>query len=124
VNECVNNLRHIDSVIQQWALEQKVPDTNSCSLTNEQILSYFQRKTLPICPEGGTYTAGRTLTNWPECSIHGNPDTASSISGRRVREEKQKGNRGTVSVLIAGAVCLVAALVFRRQRVRSNSLIH
>ncbi len=116
MNTCVNNLRQIDSAIQVWALENGVSDTNSCSLTNSKILAHLSGKALPPCPEGGTYTAGQTITNWPECSIHGNPDTAWSIRERRIQEEKRQTIQIAVSLLIAGAVCIGTCLLFRRKR--------
>src|SRR6476660_420700 len=50
MNSCVNNLHQIDAAIILWALENGVPDTNSCSLTNSQIWAQIRGKELPRCP--------------------------------------------------------------------------
>jgi len=67
-NACVNNLREIDSAVQQFALEYKL-STNDV-VTAEQIVPYLRSGQLPRCPSGGTYTFG-PVTNAPSCSIPG-----------------------------------------------------
>src|SRR6266446_8196768 len=47
---CINNLRQIDSAIQQWALEAKQPPR---ALVNEADVTPYL-KNMAICPAGGT----------------------------------------------------------------------
>jgi RNA polymerase sigma factor (sigma-70 family) len=67
-NACVNNLREIDSAVQQFALEYKL-STNGV-VTAGQIVPYLRSGQLPRCPSGGNYTFG-PVTNPPTCSIPG-----------------------------------------------------
>jgi len=77
LDTCMDNLRMLDSIKQQWALEYRkstndtpswedlrpyLPDwtTNSIGWTNRR----------PICPKGGTYTLGRVGVP-PTCSMGG-----------------------------------------------------
>jgi hypothetical protein len=62
---CVNNLRVIDAAKQQWALEH--------GKTWDDVRPYlgrFPSNSIPVCPEGGTYTLGR-VGSPPTCSIGG-----------------------------------------------------
>ena len=70
-NTCINNLRLIDSAIQQWALENN--KTNSDVPTWEVLRKYLNRggTQIPKCPLGGTYTLG-TVMDEPKCSYPGN----------------------------------------------------
>lgn len=70
-NACVNNLRQIDSAIQQWALETGKKDTNS--VDRVAVASYIKGGNLPTCPEGGKYTLGATVGTIPSvtCSHPG-----------------------------------------------------
>ena len=47
---CINNLRQINSAIQQWAVETKQPATAAVSETD--VTPYMRSKA--ICPSGGT----------------------------------------------------------------------
>jgi prepilin-type N-terminal cleavage/methylation domain-containing protein len=47
---CINNLRQINSAIQQWAMETK--QDPSSSVTETDILPYL--KSVATCPAGGT----------------------------------------------------------------------
>jgi len=47
---CINNLRQINSAIQQWALEMKKSPT--APVTESDVLPYL--KSQAICPAGGT----------------------------------------------------------------------
>jgi prepilin-type N-terminal cleavage/methylation domain-containing protein len=49
-NACINNLRQIDSAVQQWALENKQPAT--ATPTFPQVTPYL--KNSAVCPAGGT----------------------------------------------------------------------
>jgi len=78
-NACINNLRQIDGAMQQYALENKLSDTNS--VTAEQIMPYLKRaEEVFRCPSGGTYTFG-PVTNTPTCSIPGHAIPVASAKG-------------------------------------------
>ena len=70
-NACINNLRQIDGAIQQWALEQKQPETATVALTD--VAPYL--KNAVVCPAGGasantssSYSVS-TVNNIPTCQI-------------------------------------------------------
>jgi hypothetical protein len=74
---CVNNLRLIDGIKQQWAIEQHKA-TNDVPTWND-LQSYFPFSVLNspfwtngmlVCPGGGTYTIG-AVSAPPTCSIGG-----------------------------------------------------
>lgn len=65
-NACVNNLRQLDGAKAQLALEYKL--TNGTPVRPAQVGLYLKGGVLPQCPEGGTYTLGKTGEN-PTCSI-------------------------------------------------------
>ena len=49
-NVCINNLRQVDSAIQQWAMElRKGP---SAAVTEADVTPYLKRSV--VCPSGGT----------------------------------------------------------------------
>jgi prepilin-type N-terminal cleavage/methylation domain-containing protein len=56
-NACINNLRHIDGAIQQWALENKKAAGATVAFTD--ISSYLKNSV--VCPAGGT-TFGNSYT--------------------------------------------------------------
>jgi hypothetical protein len=65
---CINNLRQIDGAKQQWAQEN--PNLTNHTLLWSDIQPYLGRGikgTLPVCPQGGTYTLGK-LGESPTCS--------------------------------------------------------
>lgn len=64
-NECAENLRRIDSVKQQWALEMGRQATDVPIW--EDLRPYLAP---PTCPSGGIYTLG-TVGEKPKCSIAG-----------------------------------------------------
>ena len=71
MNACINNLRLIDSAKQQWALENKKPNTETP--TWDDLRPYIGKGPngdLPACPDGGTYTIG-TVAEKPACNIAG-----------------------------------------------------
>jgi len=70
-NACASNLRHISSASQQWAIVYRIPATNAFPLQDTNVWRFITGGTLPVCPDGGTYDAGRRLTAEPVCSIHG-----------------------------------------------------
>ena len=68
VSSCVNNLRWIDGLKEQWALEH-AQTVNAP--TRDDLRPYMQGRTnFPICPGGGTYTIGQR-GEIPTCSYPG-----------------------------------------------------
>jgi hypothetical protein len=65
-NACINNLRQIDGAKQQWALENKKPDTATPERSDLQM--YFKGSKFPVCPAGGTYTIN-SVDAKPTCSV-------------------------------------------------------
>jgi prepilin-type N-terminal cleavage/methylation domain-containing protein len=58
-NACINNLRQIDSAIQEWALETK-KDENA-TVQYSDISSYLKNQV--VCPSGGkTFSDSYTIT--------------------------------------------------------------
>lgn len=55
-NACINNMRQIDSAIQQWALENGKKDSDT--VQGDDIKDYIKGKKVPECPAGGTYSIG------------------------------------------------------------------
>jgi prepilin-type N-terminal cleavage/methylation domain-containing protein len=71
VNACINNLRQIDSAIQEWALEFK--QVGSATVVSANLMPYMGRGTVgqwPSCPAGGTY-AVTTVATKPTCTATG-----------------------------------------------------
>lgn len=62
-NACINNLRQIDSCVQQWALENKKKDTDPPD--SAQVVFYLRGGQLPTCPAGGAYVFAATLGTTP-----------------------------------------------------------
>ena len=73
-NACVNNLRQLDGIKQQWAMDNS--KTTNDVPTWEAIRPYLPRfeqeaKPIgPVCPQGGTYSLGR-VGDRPTCSTGG-----------------------------------------------------
>jgi prepilin-type N-terminal cleavage/methylation domain-containing protein len=62
-NACVNNMRQIDSGIQQWALENGKKDADP--VTTGDVAPYIKAG-FPVCPSGQTaYTLGGTVGSTP-----------------------------------------------------------
>jgi prepilin-type N-terminal cleavage/methylation domain-containing protein len=77
---CLNNLRQIDSAVQQWAAEEKKAPSAEPEFTD--ISPYL--KNVLICPSGGTTFSDSyallTVTNKPACkktTDHVLPETES-----------------------------------------------
>lgn len=72
MSACINNLRMIDSAIQEWATEQKKGDTTA--VTYQDISSYMKNSV--TCPAGGTTFSDSysitTVADKPTCLK--NPD--------------------------------------------------
>jgi len=66
---CIANLKEIDGAVQQWALESKKAATDTYSLSDPQLLAYMRGSTLPVCWQGGRYTAGTNVGDVPKCSL-------------------------------------------------------
>jgi prepilin-type N-terminal cleavage/methylation domain-containing protein len=60
-NACISNLRQIDAGKQQWAIENKQP--NTATPTSDQVLLYIKNEKFPNCPGGGTYTVAAVNTD-------------------------------------------------------------
>src|SRR5512146_2045162 len=61
LNACINDLRQIDAMKQQWALDTK--QTNGAPVDPAQFEQYvrtngYLQREMPRCPSGGTYTYG------------------------------------------------------------------
>lgn len=67
-NACVQNLRQIMGVKEQWGAENHM--TSNDAPTWDDLAPLLPHETKPRCPAGGTYTIGRLGTP-PECTIGG-----------------------------------------------------
>ena len=67
--DCKANLKQMDSAIQGWALENKKTSKDTYSLVDTTLLQYLKGTTLPVCPAGGAYKAGKTVADPPICSL-------------------------------------------------------
>lgn len=71
-NACINNLRQIDSAIQEWALEKKQGEDATVQYTD--IKDYLKNQV--TCPAGGTTFADSytltTVKEKPKCQKKGN----------------------------------------------------
>ena len=57
-NACINNMRQIDSGIQQWALENGKSDSAGATSTD---VALYVKGGYPKCPASGTYTIAATV---------------------------------------------------------------
>jgi prepilin-type N-terminal cleavage/methylation domain-containing protein len=58
-NACINNLRQINSAVQQWAMENNQPAGAPPPDMQVDLTPYIQlnsNSSIPDCPAGGTYT--------------------------------------------------------------------
>ncbi len=62
-NACINNMRQIDSAIQQWALEKGKKDSDAPVQAEVQL--YIKGGNMPTCPATGGYTLGATVGTVP-----------------------------------------------------------
>jgi hypothetical protein len=67
---CRSNLMLIDAAVMKWAMATQQSKTNSYALSDAAILAHLEGG-LPICPDGGTYTPGKTVWEVPTCSVGG-----------------------------------------------------
>ena len=73
-NACISNLRQIDAVTQQWALETKRAATAPAIGNETEIYGYLKGAKAPECPASGTYTLAATVAagDGPTCSLSAN----------------------------------------------------
>jgi hypothetical protein len=72
ISKCVVNLQNIEDCKALWGDNRDATVTNSVP-SWEDLRSYFPpswSNTIPVCPDGGTYTLGR-IGEPPTCSIGG-----------------------------------------------------
>ena len=73
---CIGNLKQIDSASQQYAMDNKLSDTQtvgsggSAGVATLKTSGYLRNT--PACPEGGAYKVGATLAASPFCNISDN----------------------------------------------------
>lgn len=73
-NACINNLRQIDSAIQQFALEHNAKD--DALINSTQVAEYMRNKEMPVCPTGNTpYKVGPNIESPVVCenAVDGQP---------------------------------------------------
>jgi prepilin-type N-terminal cleavage/methylation domain-containing protein len=63
-NACINNLRQIDSAVQQWALEAGKKDGDTIDKT--EVVKYIKGEKEPTCPATGNYVWVDTLGTPPQ----------------------------------------------------------
>jgi prepilin-type N-terminal cleavage/methylation domain-containing protein len=73
-NACINNLRQMDSAVQQWALETGQSDTGTTAGNEAAINAYIKGGNIPTCPGGGTEAYGTTVVDPPTCSLAAAPE--------------------------------------------------
>ncbi len=71
LSACINDLRQIDGMKQQWALETR--QSLDAAVDPVQLERYFREEgylhgEMPHCPSGGTYTYGK-VGERPVCSL-------------------------------------------------------
>jgi len=82
-NACINNMRQIDSAVQQYALEAKLAGTDP--VDSAQLGQYIKGNVLPTCPAGevaygvaGSYDAPEITcpnADTPSVGMHVLPNT-------------------------------------------------
>lgn len=102
---CSYNLRKISSAVEMWAIMNQLPQTNTYSITDTNIIEYISGE-FPMCPLNGKYTAGKNIASEPACSIHG---TSSEI----LRENQARPRRNKIRniILIITGVSIVGASI-------------
>ena len=69
-NACINNLRQINSAVQQWAMETGQAAGSPPPDMNTDLTPYIQlnsNSSIPVCPAGGSYTI-YPISNVPQVS--------------------------------------------------------
>src|SRR4051812_32951286 len=68
-NACINNLRQLDSAMQQYATERGLDTASAYTLSVlRPYLRLDSTGNIPGCPASGSYSVGLTITNSPTCS--------------------------------------------------------
>ena len=67
-DQCIANLRMLFAAEQEWGLQHH--KTSQDTPTWDEVRAYLPSGSIPVCPEGGTYTLGR-LDSYPKCSVPG-----------------------------------------------------
>lgn len=68
-NACINNLRQIDSAVQQWTLEKNKSGTDQVTSTDATpYLGHAANGIWPKCPGGGAYSVTDVSTK-PTCTL-------------------------------------------------------
>jgi hypothetical protein len=67
-NACIANLKLINGVVQQWALEKHKLPTDTPTIS--EIEPYLKGEIMPRCPGGGSY-ALHTVSQSPTCNVPG-----------------------------------------------------
>ena len=64
-NACINNLRQIDSAVQQWALENGKKDADT--IVSGEVTGYIKGNAMPQCPanKGTDYALGASVGATP-----------------------------------------------------------
>jgi hypothetical protein len=65
VQGCLGQLRQIQAVKQQWAVDHQ--KSAEAVPADKEIAAYFPGQMLPVCPGGGKYTVGAVAAP-PLCS--------------------------------------------------------
>jgi prepilin-type N-terminal cleavage/methylation domain-containing protein len=79
-NACINNMRQIDSGIQQWALENNKKDSDPVGPDN--VKDYIKGLQMPKCPSGNTdYILGGTVGSNPSVTCANADSTPPHVLG-------------------------------------------
>jgi len=121
LHNCVSNLRIIEAAIEEWALVNKVPATNSYSLSDTNIINCLRQQVMPECTEGGVYLAGKTVQDEVTCTVHGSLSTYLAIYEERLRRERQQFiTRVSIIMAMIGLGVVISIGWWRRTRRISN----
>lgn len=63
---CIENLRQLDSALQQWAVQNNKTDADPVAVAD--LVPYLDKEKNPKCPAGGTYATTVVGAN-PTCSL-------------------------------------------------------
>ncbi len=66
-NACINNMRQVDSAVQQWALETGQDAVAVPSANSGAIAAYIKGNAIPTCPQGGAIVLPALTTANPTC---------------------------------------------------------
>lgn len=64
-NACINNMRQVDSAIQQWALEKGKKDSDAP--VSGEVAAYIKGGAIPSCPAGGKIALPSSVAGSPTC---------------------------------------------------------